>query len=258
MEAVAAMVTPGNILADVGTDHGHVPIALVQRKRIPRAIAMDLRMGPLAHAKENIARCGLTDFIETRLSDGVEALAPGEAGTIVIAGMGGELVIHILMKGEAVCRAAGELILQPQSELAKVRKFLIEHGYRITDENMIYEDGKYYPLMRVTGDHGQSPQQVPTRTQSVPKETLPKESAVLAPPAELAYLYGPCLLASGHPVLMEYLRKEQTQLQAIADQLKKQPVTGKIQKRMTEIAKKKQDNYSAQEYMNGRLIHEPI
>lgn len=233
------MATPGSILADVGTDHGYVPIALAQRKAIPRAIALDLRSGPLAHAKENIARFGLADVIETRLSDGVEALMPGEAETIVIAGMGGGVVVHILTRGDAVCKAARELILQPQSEIVRVRKHLIEHGYSIADENMIYEDGKYYPIMRVMGSSGDDREE--------------KKATAGEIPADLAYLYGSCLLAMRHPVLLEYLQKEQIKLQAIENRLKLQPVTEKIQARMKEIARKRLDNLAAQEYMNGRL-----
>ena len=94
MKAVAGMVTSGGVLADVGTDHGYIPIALVQRQKITGAIAMDINKGPLARAQENIASARLGDYIQTRLSDGVAALGEGEADSILIAGMGGELVIH--------------------------------------------------------------------------------------------------------------------------------------------------------------------
>ena len=102
MKAVAAMVTSGGVLADVGTDHGYIPIALIQRQRIKSAIAMDINKGPLARAQDNIASARLGDYIQTRLSDGVAALGEGEADSILIAGMGGELVIHILSEGEKV------------------------------------------------------------------------------------------------------------------------------------------------------------
>ena len=123
MKAVAAMVSQGNILCDVGTDHGYIPIALIQKNIIPKAIAMDINPGPLERAKEHIGFYELGEYIETRLSDGVAALREGEADSIVVAGMGGELVIHILTEGEAVCRKAKELILQPQSDIWKVRRF---------------------------------------------------------------------------------------------------------------------------------------
>ena len=157
MKAVAAMVTNGNVLADVGTDHGYVPIMLVNRGFIPSAIAMDINEGPLQRARENIIANQLQEKIDTRLSDGVSALSDGEVESIVIAGMGGELTIRILTEGESVCRSVKELILQPQSDIQKVRKFLREHGYRIVDENMVYEEQKYYSVMKVIPVEEDSP-----------------------------------------------------------------------------------------------------
>lgn len=226
MEAIADMVTVGNILADVGTDHGYIPIALVTRGRIPKAIAMDLREGPLARAMEHIAQYGLGEKIDTRLSDGVAALAPGEAETIVIAGMGGELVIHILSDGEQVCKGAKELILQPQSEIAGVRAFLRNQGYRICDENMIEEDGKYYPMMRVVFGENES---------------------IQATPVEDAY--GPVLLWKRHPVLLRFLKKQHSQLAKILSGLQSQPASEQIVQRMHEVEEKLQLNRQAQAIM---------
>ena len=100
LQAVADLVTPGSRLADVGTDHGYVPIWLYEQGIIPSAIAMDLREGPLNRAKENIAVHDLSDGITVRLSDGLEKLLSGEADSIVIAGMGGMLVKKILFPGK--------------------------------------------------------------------------------------------------------------------------------------------------------------
>ena len=124
---MASMVTTGGILADIGTDHAYVPIALVQRQKIKGAIAMDINEGPLARAQEHIRAARLEEYIQTRLSDGAEALLPNEADSILIAGMGGELILHILTEGESVCSTAKELILQPQSEIHKVREYLRQH-----------------------------------------------------------------------------------------------------------------------------------
>mgnify|MGYP000034245510 CR=1 FL=1 len=107
---MASMVTTGGILADIGTDHAYVPIALVQRQKIKGAIAMDINEGPLARAQEHIRAARLEEYIQTRLSDGAEALLPNEADSILIAGMGGELILHILTEGESVCSTAKELI----------------------------------------------------------------------------------------------------------------------------------------------------
>lgn len=228
MKAVAAMVTKGNVVADIGTDHGYVPIALIQQKKIPRAIAMDINKGPLKHATEHIAMCQLEDYIETRLSDGVESLKVKEADSIVIAGMGGELVIHILTQGEEVCREAKELILQPQSELRRVRRFLRENKYKIIDEDMILEEGKYYPMMKV----------IPVEEDPF-WEGMPKH--IVAP----CDMYGPILLKNGNPTLRKFLVKQHKQLTKILHELEKQPESEAIAARKKQMAEELSINESA-------------
>ena len=148
LSSVAWMVTVGNCLADVGTDHGYVPIYLYERNRIPRAIAMDVNKGPLERAKVHIEEYGFQEAIKTRLSDGLAALNAGEADSVVIAGMGGPLMIRILSAYPEVTASLKELILQPQSEISEVRIWLYEQGYEIVEEHMVYEDGKYYPMFK--------------------------------------------------------------------------------------------------------------
>lgn len=223
MEAVCKLLTGGNILADVGCDHGYVAIAMVEREICPSAIAMDIRPGPLAQAASNIADRGLTDKIETRLSDGVKALQPKEAQSIVIAGMGGDLVVHILSEGKEVCRKAKELILQPQSEIQKVRQYLWQENYEITKEDMVLEEGKYYPMMRV----------VPVSQ----KPIKPK-------PYEMEY--GAYLLSQKNPVLLQYLQKEQQTLCRIENNLKAQNQTEAISTRLTQVRQKLNQNKEAQ------------
>ena len=152
MDRLSGMVTAGNRLADVGTDHGYIPIALVQSGKIPSAIAMDINQGPLDRAREHIREQHLHTYITTRLSDGLTFLQDGEADTVLIAGMGGALTVHILEGGAHCLRSVKELILQPQSEIWLVRKWLCEHGYEITDEDIVLDEGKYYPMMRAV--HG--------------------------------------------------------------------------------------------------------
>ena len=148
LSSVASMVTAGNCLADVGTDHGYVPIYLYERQIIPRAIAMDVNKGPLERARLHIAEYGFQNAIETRLSDGLQALKEGEADSVVIAGMGGPLIIRILSAYPEVTASLKELILQPQSEIAEVRVWLGEQGYEISEEHMVFEDGKYYSMFK--------------------------------------------------------------------------------------------------------------
>lgn len=154
LAAIAQMVTEGNRLVDVGCDHGYLPVYLVLNKKIPGAIAMDVRKGPLSRAQEHIRQFGLENYIETRLSDGLEKLLPGEGDTLVIAGMGGPLMERILSAGSSVLGGFSELILQPQSDIPHFRRFVWEKGFVVVEERMILEDGKFYPMMKAVPDNG--------------------------------------------------------------------------------------------------------
>lgn len=182
LTAIAHMVTKGSRLADVGCDHGYIPIALVMEGHIPSAIAMDVNEGPLNRARQNIVEFAAAQYIETRLSDGVAALRPGEADSLIIAGMGGNLMIRILEDGKEVLRETKELILQPQSEIPGVRRYLQENGYAIVAEDMVSEDGKFYTMMKAV--HG-----------------------IMRYDRSIFFAYGRLLLEQRHPVLLEFLRK---------------------------------------------------
>jgi tRNA (adenine22-N1)-methyltransferase len=228
MKAVAAMVTPGGVLADIGTDHAYVPIALMQRQKITGAIAMDINKGPLKRANDNIAAAKLTTSIETRLSDGLDKLKPGEADTILIAGMGGEMTIHILEEGHAVCEEASELVLQPQSDIQKVREYLREHQYRIIDEDMVCEDNKYYPMMRAV------------RVEENDVWDKMNEQTRTA-----CDIYGPLLIKNGNPVLRRFLVREHRILTELCNELQSHVRTDAIQKRIDEVEEKLRFNESA-------------
>lgn len=234
LHAVAAMVSSGGILADIGTDHAYVPIYLVQRGKIKRAIAMDVNKGPLQRADENIAMCELEGQIETRLSDGVAALSEGEADTILVAGMGGELILRILVEGRTVFQNAKEIILQPQSDIQKVRQYIRTNGYVIRDEDMIYEDGKYYPMMRV----------VPSSEECGVNKLGEMEQIACD-------IYGPYLLKNGNPILRKYLVKQHKSLEKILLNLKKQTQTEAITKRIEEVEKELLYNESAYTIMGA-------
>ena len=222
LKAVAALVSPGLVLADVGCDHGYIPIYLIQKGQIPRAIAMDINQGPLLRAMEHIREWGLETYIETRLSDGLEALEPGEAQCLVIAVMGGPLMERILTQGAPVLKDMKELILQPQSEIGHFRQFLAENDYRIIEEDMIEEDGKYYPMMKaVQGNMNYT--------------------------KKAEYLYGKKLLEKRHPVLKEFLEKEDRASRELLDKLI-QVETSSAQKRKEELLEKIRDREEALAY----------
>lgn len=234
LKTAASLIREGAVLADVGTDHGYVPIYLLEQKKIKSAIAMDINKGPLERAREHIHLYGMDAYIQTRLSDGVAALEKGEADSILVAGMGGGLVMHILEEGKDICQAAGELILQPQSELCSVREYLAENGYVTEAERMVFEDGKYYPMMRV---HYQAEKN--EDADITEKDAALKNAGNCERQDQSRYkvecLYGRHLLMEKNPILHQYLQKEHKVFETILDNLLKQPESEKITARIGEV-----------------------
>ena len=205
MLAIVQLVSPGMRVCDVGCDHGFVSIYLAEEGIAPSVLAMDIGKGPLQQAQSHIEEAGLQDRITTRLSDGLKQYREGEADCLVIAGMGGPLMQEILSNKKV--EDFKEIILAPQSEICEFRKFLADHGFEIVAENMVFEDGKYYPMMKVhpvvKGEESRKASSIPgTRDE------------------EVAYRFGPLLLAQKHPVLRRYLHMEERKNIAILNSLK--------------------------------------
>lgn len=213
MSLAASKVTAGSRLADVGTDHGYIPIALVLSGRISRAVAMDVNEGPLERARENIHAYGLDTYISVRLSDGLKELRPGEADTVLIAGMGGPLTARILREGQAVLDTVKELVLQPQSEIDLVRRYLFENGFQIIEEDIAFDGGKYYPMMRAV--HG-----------------------LQEPDGEDDYYYGALELQKSPEVLRKYLWGELNKRERIFASL--EPDNERRRTRMRELKEEKE------------------
>lgn len=147
LRSVAELVPPGARFADIGTDHAYLPAWLILNGVIGKAIAADLRPGPLERARETAEKYAVADRMDFRLCDGLTGLQAGEADTIAIAGMGGETIAHILTcapwtKGKGIA-----LILQPMSSQPDLRKWLSENGYTIEKECIAREDKTLYTIM---------------------------------------------------------------------------------------------------------------
>lgn len=148
LQEVARLVTKEKAVADVGCDHAYTSIYLVQQGIASKVIALDVNRGPLERAKINIEKYSMQQQIQTRLSDGIKELKPGEVHTLLIAGMGGPLMQQILMGHPEVLEQVDELVLQPQSEVREVRVFLEHIGFEIQREEMLVDEGKYYVMMK--------------------------------------------------------------------------------------------------------------
>jgi tRNA (adenine22-N1)-methyltransferase len=226
LQAVADLVSSGLTVADVGTDHGYIPIYLIESGKCGHAFAMDVNQGPLLRAKEHIVEHGLEEQIETRLSDGVKHLNVGECDAVVIAGMGGALTIKILEEGKQIFKNLTEFVLQPQSELHKVRTYLLEQGYCIVEEDMVQEDGKFYPMMKVINGASDAYHAIELR-------------------------YGKWLLSKKHPVLKTFLNKEKQTKHLILQNLQKEGGLH-IEVRRKEIEEELEGiEYALQRYYEG-------
>jgi len=151
LSAASELIT-GDFVADVGTDHGFLPIYLVESGKIRRAIASDIRPEPLSKARKNIEKYALSDKIETVLTDGLIGLEKYPLTDIVIAGMGGLTIIDILEKAAFVKTRRAHLVLQPMQHITETRFFLAENGFYIDSEILVRDDGKIYQLISAVYD----------------------------------------------------------------------------------------------------------
>ena len=147
---LARLVPEGCHLTDVGTDHGYLPVSLLQQGRITAAIASDIGAEPLEHARRTAAQYGAAG-IDFRLCPGLFAIAPEETDVIVIAGMGGETIMTILQDAPWTKDGRHTLLLQPMTKTADLRRWMADNGYTFTDEHLVEDKGRLYPVLTVTG-----------------------------------------------------------------------------------------------------------
>lgn len=184
----ASMVQPGSRVADIGTDHGYLGIYLLQSGAARHVIACDLRKDPLENARRNAKLFGVDGEMELRLSDGLEKILPDEVDTVVMAGMGGDLIQKILSQCPWRKREGLQFILQPQSAGNVLRRWLCEDGFEIRREEPVQDGHFLYTVMDIRQG----------------------EPAPLTPGTEYA---SPALLASGIPLVGNYLVRVENALQ---------------------------------------------
>lgn len=244
LQAVADLLDSHDRIADIGCDHGFVSIYLIESKKASYCLAMDVNEGPLERAREHIMEKRLSTYIETRLSDGAKEIrfAEEKDGTkkleveaALIAGMGGRLMIQIIGDSLNKFQSMKEFVLQPQSEISKVRQFIRTIGCHIEKEDMVLEDGKYYPMMKVIPGRRK-----PDWSINTPKHILQKIGSGEINISDIFSLsdeYGEHLLKEKHPVLLQFLEKERVLYQGILEDLELRN-TEKIEVRRKEITDK--------------------
>jgi len=146
---IAKLVPNCKAVADIGTDHGYIPIFSVLAGLCNQAIASDINKGPIKRAGENVKLFCLEEKISLRLGGGLETVEAGEADVVVIAGMGGILISDILEKSKDVVMAAKHLILQPMTAAGELREYLCQSSFNVTKEVLVAEDEKLYSIICV-------------------------------------------------------------------------------------------------------------
>lgn len=202
------MEDEGYCVADIGCDHGFVSIYLFEHKIASRVIAMDVNQGPLQFAREHVKEAGLEAYIDVRLSDGFSSLQKGEANAAVIAGMGGRLMVRLLEEGKEKIALMQELVLQPQSEVSLLRQYIRNAGYRLVEEEMVLEEGKFYTILHVyiqPDKSGTSKTLMSSQQTALPQTLQPLPQPALPLPQTVLDKYGEDLIAKKHPVLVEYV-----------------------------------------------------
>lgn len=186
LQAVARQIPAGLRVADVGTDHGYLPVYLVVNDIAPKVIASDRGKRPLDSARQLISLLSLENQIDVRLGDGLSVLQSDEAEVICLAGMGGVAIKEIISAGLPLAQAAKRLVLQPQRNVPAVRRFLVANGFKIVAEDLAEDDGFYYEIIAVE----------PGLMELTEQEAD----------------FGPLLLRDGHPLFKDFLILKETDL----------------------------------------------
>lgn len=142
LEAICREIAPGGTAADIGTDHGYIPIFLKQKNICRNVILTDISSASLDKAKRNAAAAGVTEGLVFRVGSGLQVLQPSEADDIIIAGMGGELMVSMLADDLHKSRTFSKFIFQPRTKTGVLRRFLAENGFLIVREKLAEENGR--------------------------------------------------------------------------------------------------------------------
>ncbi|MBP1047486.1 tRNA (adenine-N(1))-methyltransferase [Enterococcus sp. BWM-S5] len=203
LERVGELVPVGSRLADIGSDHAYLPVALMLQGKIEYAVAGEVVKGPYESAEKQVRKNGLSEKIIVRLADGLDAVkAEDEINAVSICGMGGILIRDILEKGRATSHLNGNemLILQPNVGEKVLRSWLMAQGYTILSEEILEENQKIYEIICAER----------------------KSAAAVYTEEELTF--GPLLLQSRGNVFMKKWQREIAQRRNVVEQLKKSKI----------------------------------
>ncbi len=180
LQTIADFVPIGGVVGDIGTDHGYIPAYLIDSKKSKKVIGTDISKGSLDKIIQYVKLLNFQDHIDTRLGNGLEVIALNEIDTVIISGMGGLLIRDILSKDLKITNTITHFILQPNIAAKELRQYLIQNNFKIVDEELIFEENKYYEIIYA----------------------IKGESKV---DYEMDYEISPILIRKNHPILHDYI-----------------------------------------------------
>lgn len=195
LQKIADLVGEDSIVCDIGTDHGYIPVYLIKNNISKKVIGTDISKGSLDKIIELVQKEALEDRIECRLGDGLDILEEGEVDRLIIAGMGGILISEILEEGREVTEHIENFILQPMVGSKELRKYLVDNGYKIISEDLLFEEGKFYEI--ILAERGR---------QKIDKD--------------IHYEISQLLIRDRHPLLREFLEYKINKVKKVMDEIK--------------------------------------
>ncbi|EGT4136530.1 SAM-dependent methyltransferase [Clostridium perfringens] len=209
LKRIAEHVDKCESVADIGTDHGYIPIYLVKEGICKKAIASDINKGPIEKAKVNVAFEGVSNKIKCLLGPGLNPLKVGEVNGVILAGMGGNLTRDILLADMEKVKKYDFIILQPAQNPEVLREFLYKNDYEIIDEDLIKDEGRFYELFKVKYNEN--------------SEKLVFED-------ELEYEVSPLLREKNHPLFNEFIEEKINRCETILSFIKEDTEAAKKRK----------------------------
>lgn len=209
LKRIAEHVDKCESVADIGTDHGYIPIYLVKEGICKKAIASDINKGPIEKAKVNVAFEGVSNKVKCLLGPGLNSLKVGEVNGVILAGMGGNLTRDILLADMEKVKKYDFIILQPAQNPEVLREFLYKNDYEIIDEDLIKDEGRFYELFKVKYNEN--------------SEKLVFED-------ELEYEVSPLLREKNHPLFKEFIEEKINKCETILSFIKEDTEAAKKRK----------------------------
>lgn len=209
LKRIAEHVDKCESVADIGTDHGYIPIYLVKEGICKKAIASDINKGPIEKAKVNVAFEGVSNKVKCLLGPGLNSLKVGEVNGVILAGMGGNLTRDILLADMDKVKKYDFIILQPAQNPEVLREFLYKNDYEIIDEDLIKDEGRFYELFKVKYNEN--------------SEKLVFED-------ELEYEVSPLLREKNHPLFKEFIEEKINRCETILSFIKEDTEAAKKRK----------------------------